>query len=274
MISLFSMIFNTMNQPQPGVRGPGLARNPTNPNEPPNPLAMLYTLLNPANAQHGDTVFSQEAFDRVMTQLMEQNQGSTAPGPASETAIHALETKKVDKDMLGSDGTAECSICMENVELGENVTVLPCNHWFHGQCVTAWLTEHDTCPHCRKPITPSADAGPQPQRPDQSRRRSSRRSSSIPSLTSPIQRARSPRHLLPETTQTMNEARQRYYDLQPSRYLEHEERLEIERRRQRHSSHNDSRHPRRDSRSGQNSSGDGSGGSGVTGWIRNHLPFQ
>ena len=266
------MIFNTMNQPQPGMRAPGGPRNPGNPNEPPNPLAMLHALLNPANAQHGDTVFSQEAFDRVMSQLMEQNQGSTAPGPASETAINSLATKKVEKDMLGSDGTAECSICMDNVELGDNVTVLPCNHWFHGQCVTAWLTEHDTCPHCRKPITPSADAGPQ-QRPDQSRRRSSRHSSSIASPISPSQLTGNPRPFFPESPSQMREARQRYYGQQPDQSFNTSER-EHERRQHRHSSHSESRHPRRDSRSGQNSNDGGSGGNGVTGWIRDHLPFQ
>lgn len=50
----------------PGARG-GMG-------QPGNPLAAIFNqLLNPANAQHGDAVFSQEAFDRVMSQLMEQH---------------------------------------------------------------------------------------------------------------------------------------------------------------------------------------------------------
>jgi E3 ubiquitin-protein ligase RNF115/126 len=125
---------------------------------PGNPFAILQRMMDPANAAHGDAVFSQEALDRVITQLMEQNQGSTAPGPASEAAIRSLPKRKVDKEMLDDQGKAECSICMDSVELGEQVTVLPCKHWFHDACITAWLNEHDTCPHCRKGISQQPEA--------------------------------------------------------------------------------------------------------------------
>lgn len=112
------------------------------------------SMLDPSNATQGDVVFTQEALDRIITQLMEQNQGSNAPGPASEAAIRSLPKRKVEKDMLDDQGKAECSICMDSVELGDQVTSLPCTHWFHEACITAWLKEHDTCPHCRKGISP------------------------------------------------------------------------------------------------------------------------
>ena len=122
---------------------------------PPNPFAALFaTLLNPGAAAHGDAVYTQEALDRVISQLMEQNAGSNAPGPAPEAAIASLPTKKVDLKMLGDEGKAECSVCMDEVPLGDEVTSLPCSHWFHTACATAWLNEHDTCPICRKGITP------------------------------------------------------------------------------------------------------------------------
>ncbi|KAL8934020.1 MAG: hypothetical protein Q9211_005452, partial [Gyalolechia sp. 1 TL-2023] len=108
---------------------------------------LFASVLNPANAAHGDVVYSEEALDRIISQFMEGQAGSSAPGPASAAAIEALPKKKVDKDMLGNDGKAECSVCMDNVELDDEVTVLPCQHWFHGECVGAWLKEHDTCPH-------------------------------------------------------------------------------------------------------------------------------
>lgn len=132
------------------------------PNQTQNPFDFLSSILNPTNAQHGDAVFSQEALDRVITQLMEQNQSSAGPGPASESAINSLKKKPVDESMLGNDGKAECSICMDNVELKEEVTMLPCNHWFHQDCIVSWLKAHDTCPHCRKPIT-NPQEQPQPQ---------------------------------------------------------------------------------------------------------------
>jgi E3 ubiquitin-protein ligase RNF115/126 len=120
-------------------------------------------MFNSAHATVGDAVFTQEALDRVISQLMEQYAGGNASGPASPAAINALPKKKVDKTMLGNEGKAKCSICMDSVELRSEVTELPCKHWFRGHCVSAWLREHDTCPHCRQGITAAHQSGtPQP----------------------------------------------------------------------------------------------------------------
>lgn len=50
------------------------------------------------------------------------------------------------------DGTETCGICMETVGLDSRVTVLPCKHWFHSTCISPWLDDHNTCPHCRARI--------------------------------------------------------------------------------------------------------------------------
>lgn len=146
---------NGMNQNEPNTQGP---------HGPIPSLHLFAQLFNPANAAHGDVVYSEEALDRVITQFMEQTHGSSAPGPASAEAISRLPKKNADKSMMGSDGKAECSVCMDNVEIGDEVTVLPCSHWFHGDCVGAWLKEHDTCPHCRQGIMPK-DGGAQASSP-------------------------------------------------------------------------------------------------------------
>lgn len=114
----------------------------------PNPLAIIAQIL--SGGRHGDVVYSQEELDRVISELIDQNMNGSAPGPASEAQIQALPKKKMDSSMIGSDGKAECSICMDPVSLGVEVTVLPCKHWFHPGCISAWLNEHDTCPHCRR----------------------------------------------------------------------------------------------------------------------------
>jgi len=142
-----------------GLEGPGGTRGPFG--EPmgmprggvANPLGAFFNaMFNPAAAQHGDWVYSQEALDRVISQLMEQNATGNAPGPASADAMANLPKVKVTKEMMGDNGKAECSICMDDVALDDEVSQLPCKHWFHEQCVKAWLGEHDTCPHCRKGI--------------------------------------------------------------------------------------------------------------------------
>ncbi|PNS16847.1 hypothetical protein CAC42_4811 [Sphaceloma murrayae] len=118
---------------------------------------ILAGMLNPAMMRSGDGVYSQEALDRIISQLMEQNASGNAPGPATEQAISSLPKREINEKDLGTEGKAECSICMDEVKLGEQVTELPCHHWFHGDCVKAWLGEHDTCPHCRQGIMPKED---------------------------------------------------------------------------------------------------------------------
>lgn len=114
---------------------------------------ILAALLNPMpGGVHGDAVYSQEALDRIITNLMESNPQSNAAPPASGAAIESLERKAVDDEMLGPEGKAECTICIDSMNKGDEAVVLPCKHWFHGECVTMWLKEHNTCPICRTPI--------------------------------------------------------------------------------------------------------------------------
>ncbi|KAK3292272.1 uncharacterized protein B0H64DRAFT_328527 [Chaetomium fimeti] len=113
---------------------------------------LLSTLHNPASAVHGDAVFTQEALDRIVTQLMEASPQTNAAPPATQAAIAKLEKKRVDEAMLGREGKAECTICIDDIKKGDEVLVLPCSHWYHGECVVLWLKEHNTCPICRMPI--------------------------------------------------------------------------------------------------------------------------
>lgn len=141
-------------------------QNPGQGQMPPHPFLQLFTSMGLMGngGQMGDFVYSQEGLDRIVSQLMEQTATSNAPGPAAERDIENLPRKKITEDMLGPEHTAECSICMDEVNIGEEVTMLPCKHWFHHQCVSAWLSEHDTCPHCRQGITkqPEGEANPNP----------------------------------------------------------------------------------------------------------------
>lgn len=166
--NLHTVLATMLNSMQTSMNG-----NTQAPGGPPgNPFHIFAQLLNPANAAHGDAVYTEEALDRIISQMMEQNAGGGAPGPASAAAIAALPKKQVDKSMLGQDGKAECSICMNAVTIRDEVTFLPCNHWFHEDCVGAWLKEHDTCPHCRQGITPRDGAADTPRSPDQAPRHS------------------------------------------------------------------------------------------------------
>ncbi|KAI0898538.1 hypothetical protein F4806DRAFT_364443 [Annulohypoxylon nitens] len=112
---------------------------------------LIASLINPQMV-HGDAVYSQEALDRIITNLMDSNPQSNAPAPASDESIAALPRKKLDEAMLGPELKGECTICIDEMAAGDEAVVLPCRHWFHEQCVTLWLKQHNTCPICRAPI--------------------------------------------------------------------------------------------------------------------------
>jgi E3 ubiquitin-protein ligase RNF115/126 len=167
LASILGGLFNAMG-PLGQTQHPDGEPNGQRGNMPLSLQGIFASLLNPANAVAGDAVYSQEALDRIISTLMEQHPQSNAPGPASQEAIASLPKKKLDEKMLGPELKAECSVCMDDVTVGVEVVVLPCTHWFHEACATAWLNEHNTCPICRTGI-----GGEQPSPPPQRARQNS-----------------------------------------------------------------------------------------------------
>ena len=237
--------------------GPGAQNHQGAPGLP--PLHFFAQFLNPANAQHGDAVYSEEALDRIISQFMEAQNGHNAPGPASEAAIAALPKKKADVSILGPEGKAECSVCMDNVSLGDEVTVLPCSHWFHQECVGAWLREHDTCPHCRQGIM-AKDGGSQPGSPDALRQPGQEPRNSQPPLSPPD--GNHDFHFAWNAGPGSSSPSSRTPPSPQSPWARHEGRS---RRRS----------TGRDTRSGgdasSSGSGNGNGTGGFTGWVRSHF---
>lgn len=165
---VFGNIFGGIGPPPMAPRSPGRADDANNRDADRDmrqqDIAMALnqifsSFLNP-HAVQGDAVYSQEALDRIITNLMEANPQSNAPPPASEDAIKHLPKKKLDAEMLGPELKGECTICIDDMGVGDEVTVLPCKHWFHNDCVVLWLRQHNTCPICRAPIVGAAAGQP------------------------------------------------------------------------------------------------------------------
>lgn len=91
-----------------------------------------------------DYVFSQNALDNIITQLMEQTSGRNAPPPAPEDVINKLPHRELTEKERESQ--TDCAVCKEDFEIHETVTELPCAHLFHDDCIKPWLKVNGTCP--------------------------------------------------------------------------------------------------------------------------------
>ncbi|XP_060974745.1 phosphopantothenoylcysteine decarboxylase subunit SIS2-like [Cannabis sativa] len=65
---------------------------------------------------------------------------------ADEKSIEKLEKVWIKEDLIF------CSICLEKVSVGLEVTRLPCTHTYHEKCIVEWLQISKFCPNCRVEI--------------------------------------------------------------------------------------------------------------------------
>ncbi|CAD5166627.1 unnamed protein product [Musa acuminata subsp. malaccensis] len=73
---------------------------------------------------------------------------------ASSSSISATEQKrqegtKLDGNLKTPEDELTCSVCLEQVNVGELVRSLPCLHQFHANCIDPWLRQQGTCPVCK-----------------------------------------------------------------------------------------------------------------------------
>ncbi|DBA97276.1 TPA: hypothetical protein ACH3X1_015021 [Trebouxia sp. C0004] len=64
----------------------------------------------------------------------------------------ASQLRQADKmrDKSGGDAQTECSICLENFVMQEQLRRVGCGHLFHPRCIQEWFATGDTrCPMCR-----------------------------------------------------------------------------------------------------------------------------
>ncbi|XP_047579974.1 E3 ubiquitin-protein ligase DZIP3 isoform X4 [Lutra lutra] len=64
----------------------------------------------------------------------------SSQGPASWEGANNLDDEEEEEE--------PCVICHENLS-PESLSVLPCAHKFHSQCIRPWLMQQGTCPTCR-----------------------------------------------------------------------------------------------------------------------------
>lgn len=45
-----------------------------------------------------------------------------------------------------------CVICLDDIEVGHRVRILPCRHLYHSQCIRMWLRRKNACPCCSEKV--------------------------------------------------------------------------------------------------------------------------
>lgn len=72
---------------------------------------------------------------------------------ASRTFVDALPTRRFSPGDGGAGAGADaeaCPVCQVEFEAGEELTLLPCKHAFHSECIAEWLLNYSkVCPTCK-----------------------------------------------------------------------------------------------------------------------------
>lgn len=109
-----------------------------------NNLAGLAELLS-----HGDG-------DSVLRQVLAL---AAPPTPKRHLCVEAVELTFPTKEWCGA-ACDVCTVCMEDIEDGEQYRSLQCCHSFHTKCIDQWLSgdssqdscDTDMCPNCRAAV--------------------------------------------------------------------------------------------------------------------------
>lgn len=71
----------------------------------------------------------------------------------SEENFNKLKTIHIKEENKNEYTEKDCNICLESFNIDNELKILPCNHFFHTECIKEWLcNEKINCPICRKDI--------------------------------------------------------------------------------------------------------------------------
>lgn len=93
---------------------------------------VLYRMI----ANLGDYVWGRDGLDAIVTQLMNQMEG-TGPPPMPTDKLDNLPSVKICQEQV--DRKLQCSVCWDDFNLHEEVKQLECDHVFHPDCIVPWL---------------------------------------------------------------------------------------------------------------------------------------
>jgi E3 ubiquitin-protein ligase RNF115/126 len=97
--------------------------------------------------QLGDFFLGNEEEMRSLAErLFRMSNQSLGSPPAAKEFVSGLAPVAWKPGATAED---TCLICLDSLEIGTDVFILPCRHGFHPDCLSPWLKMHSECPCCR-----------------------------------------------------------------------------------------------------------------------------
>jgi len=84
-----------------------------------------------------------------MQQETHRSGRQSGPPATGKAALRALPKIKVTAHDIEVNETSECSICLDELVVGQPALRIPCGHLYHEDCVKDWLIKSNECPSCR-----------------------------------------------------------------------------------------------------------------------------
>merc|ERR1712100_331881 len=92
----------------------------------------------------------------VLNMLSRQKYLPLNTGNNSGKDDEVADSSSVDLHKFIQDDSPSCSICICELEKGEEIMILPCNHVFHAECIETWLKQSVRCPLCNGSVVESS----------------------------------------------------------------------------------------------------------------------
>jgi hypothetical protein len=90
-----------------------------------------------------DYIIDENGFNLHMVNI-ELNNNDTA---------RSVDINELTVDEVTEKNENECSICLNNYEIGDVFIHTKCKHMFHYKCLEQWVSDHSECPNCRSDLS-------------------------------------------------------------------------------------------------------------------------
>ncbi|CAK8695452.1 E3 ubiquitin-protein ligase RNF181-like [Clavelina lepadiformis] len=86
-----------------------------------------------------------EEYGHILGQFIPDGE-SLAP-PAAKSVVENLP--RISLKDLDSKKDAQCPVCLAQFDNDDVIITMPCEHYFHMDCLLPWLQKTNSCPLCR-----------------------------------------------------------------------------------------------------------------------------